>query len=284
VLAPRQRALSRECSCFAWTMRKPAARRLAPDAPVRSSIPRPATRSSPRANAAAPSSMLAGPAVSHSLSARKRSQTCARTISSCSRATATRPADEALVRRRHAAARRLQARQGGRRAPPRRRAGTAHELPGLWRSRPALQLLRASFRVVTSRPRVVPGMSNDGRAVAPPSPILTCVSGRGPALRHMPTPPPPATHPASCRALKQTATAFHERLYDQIAAGDPELAAVIARRHVEDFRAAGGALGPHLRSRRQRADRRGWPRCPTLPDAHRTRRAGPDRGPDRRTC
>jgi hypothetical protein len=131
---------------------------------------------------------------------------------------------------------------------------------------------------------VVPGMSNDGRAVAPPSPILTCVSGRGPALRHMPTPPPPATHPASCRALKQTATAFHERLYDQIAAGDPELAAVIARRHVEDFRAAGGALGPHLRSRRQRADRRGWPRCPTLPDAHRTRRAGPDRGPDRRTC
>jgi DNA-binding FadR family transcriptional regulator len=36
----------------------------------------------------------------------------------------------------------------------------------------------------------------------------------------------------------QTATAFHERLYEQIAAGDPELAAVIARRHVEDFRVA----------------------------------------------
>jgi GntR family transcriptional repressor for pyruvate dehydrogenase complex len=36
----------------------------------------------------------------------------------------------------------------------------------------------------------------------------------------------------------EAATAFHERLYDQIAAGDPELAAVIARRHVEDFRAA----------------------------------------------
>jgi hypothetical protein len=36
----------------------------------------------------------------------------------------------------------------------------------------------------------------------------------------------------------ETATAFHERLYDQIAAGDPELATVIARRHVEDFRAA----------------------------------------------
>ena len=159
VLAPRQRALSRECSRFAWTMRKPAARRLAPDAPVRSSIPRPATRSSPRAKAAAPSSVLAEPGcpvawigaarhavdsqwrrccLSHSLSARKCSQTCARTISSCSRATETRPADEALVRRRHAAARRLQARQGGRRAPPRRRAGTAHELPGLWRSRPAL--------------------------------------------------------------------------------------------------------------------------------------------------
>lgn len=34
------------------------------------------------------------------------------------------------------------------------------------------------------------------------------------------------------------ATAYHERLYDQLAAGDPELAAVIARRHVEDFRGA----------------------------------------------
>jgi DNA-binding FadR family transcriptional regulator len=36
----------------------------------------------------------------------------------------------------------------------------------------------------------------------------------------------------------EAATAFHERLYEQIAAGDPDLAAVIARRHVEDFRAA----------------------------------------------
>ena len=188
--------------------------------------------------------------LSHSVSARKRSQTCARTISSCSRATATRPADEALVRRRHAAARRLQARQGGRRAPPRRRAGTAHELPGLWRSRPALQLLRASFRVVASRPRVVPAMSDNGRAVAPPSPILRPSSlplgdelrayrpserltvasamratpprlvgardawsssegGRTAGVRARPGATSyahaaaPATHPASCRALKQ---------------------------------------------------------------------------------
>jgi uncharacterized protein YbcI len=49
VLAPRQRALSRECSRFAWTMRKPAARGLDPDPrPVRSSTPRPATPSSRR--------------------------------------------------------------------------------------------------------------------------------------------------------------------------------------------------------------------------------------------
>jgi hypothetical protein len=84
------------------------------------------------------------------------------------RAPAIRPADEALVRRHRAGARRLQARQGGRRAPPRRRAGTAHELPRLRRPRSALHLLRASFRVGTPRPRVVPGMSDDGRAIAPP--------------------------------------------------------------------------------------------------------------------
>ena len=34
------------------------------------------------------------------------------------------------------------------------------------------------------------------------------------------------------------ARAFHEQLLEHIAAGDPELAAVIARRHVEDFRVA----------------------------------------------
>jgi hypothetical protein len=83
------------------------------------------------------------------------------------RAIAIRPADEALVRRHRAAARRLQARQGGRRAPPRRRPSTAHELPRLRRPRAALQLLPASFRVGTPRPRVVPGMSDDGRAIAP---------------------------------------------------------------------------------------------------------------------
>ena len=85
-----------------------------------------------------------------------------------SRAIAIRPAYEARVRRHGAAARRLQARQGGWRAPPRRRPGTAHELPRLRRPRAALQLLRAPFRVVTPRPRLVPGMSDDGRAVAPP--------------------------------------------------------------------------------------------------------------------
>jgi hypothetical protein len=106
---------------------------------------------------------------SHCVSARKRPQTCARTIlSRVPRAIAIRPADEALVRCHRAAARWLQACQGGRRAPPRRRAGTAHELPRLRRLRAALQLLRASFRVGTPRPRVVPGMSDDGRAVAPP--------------------------------------------------------------------------------------------------------------------
>jgi GntR family transcriptional repressor for pyruvate dehydrogenase complex len=36
----------------------------------------------------------------------------------------------------------------------------------------------------------------------------------------------------------EAATAYHERLYEQIRAGDPELAALIARRHVEDFRVA----------------------------------------------
>ncbi len=36
----------------------------------------------------------------------------------------------------------------------------------------------------------------------------------------------------------QAATAFHERLYDEIVSGDAELAALIARRHVEDFHAA----------------------------------------------
>jgi GntR family transcriptional repressor for pyruvate dehydrogenase complex len=33
-------------------------------------------------------------------------------------------------------------------------------------------------------------------------------------------------------------TAFHERLFEHLGAGDPELAALIARRHVEDFRTA----------------------------------------------
>jgi hypothetical protein len=111
-----------------------------------------------------------------------------------------RPAcHEALVRRRHAAARRLQARQSGRRAPPRRRPGTAHELPRLRRPRAALQRLRASLRLFTPRPRVVPGMSDDGRAVAPPSPILTPsslplgdvtqASGRAPARGATQLPP-----------------------------------------------------------------------------------------------
>lgn len=36
----------------------------------------------------------------------------------------------------------------------------------------------------------------------------------------------------------ETAIEFHERLYAEIANGDPELAALIARRHVEDFHAA----------------------------------------------
>ena len=67
-----------------------------------------------------------------------------------------------------AAARRLHACQGGRRAPPRRRPGTAHELPRLRRPRAALQRLRASVRVGAPRTRLVPGMSDDGRAVAPP--------------------------------------------------------------------------------------------------------------------
>jgi hypothetical protein len=84
------------------------------------------------------------------------------------RAIGIRPADEALVRRHRAAARRLQACQGGRRAPSRRRPSTAHELPRLRRPRAALQLLPASFPVGTPRPRVVPGMSDDGRAIAPP--------------------------------------------------------------------------------------------------------------------
>ena len=196
-------------------MRTPAAPRL-DDRPsrVRSSIPRPATRSFPRPEGAALRSVLAEPAVpsrmdrssaprrrsavaalflSHCMSARKRSQTCARTISSCFPSDRDPPADEALVRRRHAAARRLQARQSGRRAPPRRRPGRAHELPRLRRPRAALQRLRASLRLFTPRPRVVPGMSDDGRAVAPPSPILTPSSlplgddtqaaGRAPARR-----------------------------------------------------------------------------------------------------
>ena len=77
---------------------------------------------------------------SHCVSARKRPQTCARTIlSRVPRAIAIRPADEALVRCHRAAARWLQACQGGRRAPPRRRAGTAHELPRLRRLRAALR-------------------------------------------------------------------------------------------------------------------------------------------------
>jgi hypothetical protein len=79
---------------------------------------------------------------------------------------AIRPADEALVRRHRPAARRLRTREGGRRTSPRRRVGTAHELPRLWRARAALQLLRASFRIGIPRPRVVPGMPDDGRAVA----------------------------------------------------------------------------------------------------------------------
>ncbi len=36
----------------------------------------------------------------------------------------------------------------------------------------------------------------------------------------------------------QAATQFHRRLYDEIAAGDAELAGLVARRHLEDFQAA----------------------------------------------
>ena len=146
---------------------------------------------------------------SQCVSARKRSQTCARTISSCFPSDRDPPADEALVRRRHAAARRLQARQSGRRAPPRRRPGRAHELPRLRRPRAALQRLRASLRLFTPRPRVVPGMSDDGRAVAPPSPILTPsslrlgddtqASGRAPARRL-----PATTSRRVCRAFSSS--------------------------------------------------------------------------------